>query len=128
MKSYSELLQHSDWDSRLEYLKLWDTPHLSPRHMSPSFYKSRKWLQVRDSIIRRDLGFDMGVANVFIYGNVYVHHINPLSEEDIINDSWKLYDPENLIAVSHDTHNAIHYKPKQEDKYVERRPDDTKLW
>lgn len=127
MKRYSDVAQLSTFEERLDYLKLWDTPHVSPRTISEKFYKSTRWLHTRDNIIRRDLGCDLGILGVYIYGSIYVHHMNPITEEDITQDSDKLYDPENLISTSLDTHNAIHYK-KDVMPYVERRPGDTKLW
>lgn len=126
--SHSELTQLETFDERLEYLKLWGVPHTSPRHLSQSFYKHKLWLATRDAIIKRDWGFDLGVFGIYIHGPVYVHHMNPLSEEDILEWSPKLFDPENLIATSMKTHNLIHYKPSEKLPYVERRPEDTKLW
>lgn len=126
-KTYSKMMEFKTFDERLDYLKLWDIPHVSPRSISESFYKSKRWLATRDEIIKRDLACDLGVFGIYIYTPIYVHHINPITEEDIVKDSWKLYDPENLISSSRQTHNSIHYKPK-EDAYVERKPGDTKLW
>jgi hypothetical protein len=96
--------------------------------MSEEFYKSRTWRILRKQIIDRDFGFDLGVVGVYIDGNMYVHHINPIEEYDIIHMTRKLLDPENLITVSLNTHNLIHYNVKQKEQWVERRPGDTKLW
>lgn len=82
-------------------------------------------------IIDRDIGFDLGVFGIYIEGIVLVHHINPITEHDIIYQTSKLLDPENLITTSIDTHNKIHYgSPKITDGgvWVERTPGDTKLW
>ena len=127
-KSYSELITFNSYAERLEYLKLLDNNATSPRHISGRFYKSRLWLDLRDTIIKRDLTFDLGIFGMYIDGPIFVHHINPISEEDIINLTSKLLDPENLICTSLTTHNAIHYKQKVKDVYVERTAGDTILW
>ena len=126
-RSYSDLTKLPDYASRLEYLKLLDNNADSPRSISMAFYQSRTWKIIREMVIARDFGFDLGVFGMYISGPIYVHHINPISKEDILNRTSKLTDPENLICVSHDTHLAIHYK-RSEEEYVERRPGDTILW
>lgn len=128
MKSYSELITIDSFDDRLEYLKLLDNNATSPRHMSMPFYKSLWWKAVRQRIIERDLGFDLGVFGIYINSHIYVHHINPINENDIIHQTKKLLDPENLITVSMDTHNRIHYRKEEKEQWVERQPGDTKLW
>lgn len=128
MKSYSELIQIESFADRLEYLKLLDNNATSPRHMSAQFYTSRTWRALRKSIIDRDLGFDLGVFGVYIDGTMLVHHINPINESDIIYQTAKLLDPENLITVSINTHNLIHYNKVEKTSWVERTPGDTKLW
>lgn len=128
MKSYSELILLKSYEERLEYLKLLDNNVNSPRHVSSSFYKSSTWLRVRKAIIDRDMGFNLGVEGIYIEGNMIVHHINPITESDIIYQTDKLTNPENLITTSTDTHNRIHYNTKIKEKLVERKPGDTKLW
>lgn len=128
MRSYTELIKLDSYSERLEYLKLLDNNVTSPRHMSEQFYKSHAWMTLRKSIIDRDLGFDLGVFGVYIPSIVIVHHIDPIEESDIVYQTRKLLDPDNLITTSLDTHNKIHYKQEVEDKWVERRPGDTKLW
>lgn len=128
MRSYSELITIPTFKERLEYLKLLDNNATSPRHMSEQFYKSHWWRTVRKQIIDRDLGFDLGVMNVYINDVIIVHHINPINEFDIINQTKKLLDPENLITTSLNTHNLIHYKQKKEEVWVERTPGDTIFW
>ena len=127
-RTYSELITLKSFSERLEYLKLGDNNALSPRHMSLSFYKSKIWETTRDIILQRDLGFDLGVFGVYVEGPMYVHHINPISEHDIIHMTKKLLDPENLITTSRETHNKIHYNQQEKDVWVERKPGDTKLW
>jgi predicted HNH restriction endonuclease len=96
--------------------------------MSAQFYQSRTWKTLRQQIIDRDLGFDLGVFGVYVNGIVLVHHINPITETDIIHQTKKLLDPENLITTSGNTHNLIHYNTKEKEQWVERKPGDTKLW
>src|SRR5699024_432796 len=108
MKSYSELITIDNFKDRLEYLKLLDNNALSPRHMSMDFYKSRTWKTIRKMTMDRDMGFDLGMFGVYIDGPVYVHHINPIEEYDIIYQTDKLLSLDNLITTSHNTHNLIH--------------------
>ncbi len=111
----------------MEYLQLNDNNYNSPRDKSQTLFKSVAWQRTRLQIINRDLAFDLGVFGMYIYDRVIVHHINPVTMEDIMYESPSLFDPENLITVSHDTHNRIHYGT--EDKsYVERTPGDTIQW
>ena len=126
-RSYSEVMQFQDYHNRLEYLKLLDNNATSPRHISGEFYRSDLWKGIRADIIKRDCRFDLGIFGLYIDGPVYVHHINPIDEQDIINMTQKLLSYDNLICTSLNTHNAIHYK-QQIDEYVERRPGDTKPW
>jgi hypothetical protein len=128
MKSYSELITIPTFVERLEYLKLLDNNATSPRNISGEFYKSSLWIRVRQSIIDRDQGFDLGIFGVYIDSPMFVHHINPIDESDIIYRTRRLLDPENLITSSLDTHNAIHYKQEEKEIWVERVPGDTKLW
>jgi hypothetical protein len=128
MRSYSELINFPTFSERLSYLKLLDNNVSSPRHMSYSFYQSRVWKAFRKTIIDRDLGFDLGVFGVYIDGPMLVHHINPITESDIVYQTWKLMDPNNVITVSGVTHNLIHYNKKEKETWVERGPRDTILW
>ena len=128
IRSYSELMKFDSFKDRLEYLKIGDNNVLSPRHMSMDFYKSHAWLSTRDIILQRDLGFDLGVFGVYIDGPMYVHHINPIEEYDIIHMTKRLLDPENLITTSDDTHKKIHYSSIEKEEWVERTPGDTILW
>lgn len=128
MKSYSELIKINSFQERLEYLKLLDNNATSPRHMSEQFYKSHTWRILRKQIIDRDLRFDLGCNGVYIKDTAIVHHINPINEHDIIYQTRKLLDPDNLITTSVHTHNLIHYNREVKDVWVERTPGDTKLW
>lgn len=128
MKSYSELILIDGFYDRLDYLKLLDNNASSPRHMSMQFYKSRIWLNVRQQILDRDSGFDLGVFGVYVNGPMTVHHINPINEQDILLQTKRLLDPENLITTSDNTHKLIHYNQQEKEQWVERTPGDTKPW
>jgi hypothetical protein len=134
VRTYSELIQYDTFDERFEYLKLSGGVGRSTfgfdRYMNQRFYSSREWEEIRQHIIIRDQGCDLGVVGFEIFINPLVHHINPMSVENISHkESWVL-DPEYLILTSHNTHNKIHFGvPKLTPKVVmERRPEDTKLW
>lgn len=126
-RSYYELSKIKGYKNRLEYLKLLDNNVDSPRLMSGAFFTSHAWRTIRDQVIFRDGRFDLGVFGLYIDGPVYVHHINPLKEYDIINMTEKVTSMDNLISTSLKTHNAIHYKDTEEE-YVERKPGDTIPW
>lgn len=126
-RSYEELKNLESWSERLEYLKLLDGNAKSPRGISMGFYKSHKWKFIREQVITRDLGFDLGANGIYITGKMFIHHINPIDESDILNQTKKLTDLNNLILCSQETHNLIHYGNPVEE-YVERQPGDTKLW
>ena len=101
------------FEERFDYLKLdgvvgQDTFGYD-RIFNQMLYSSPKWKKVRDEVIVRDNGCDLGAEGYEIGGRIIVHHINPITMDDIINESSILFDPENLIATSHITHNAIHY-------------------
>lgn len=128
MKSYSELIKYETFEERLAYLKLLDNNATSPRHMSMAFYQSHIWKVTRQQIIDRDFGFDLGVFGVYVPDSIIVHHINPINENDILYQTQKLLDPENLITTSKVTHNRIHYNVTEKEVWVERTPGDTKLW
>lgn len=133
-RSYSELSRLESFEERFQYLRLdgavgQDTFGFD-RYLNQRFYHSREWKAARDWVISRDMGCDLGVPGHEIYGKIYIHHLNPISIDNITNDREKLIDPEYLICVSHNTHNAIHYGdesllPKAP---IERRPNDTCPW
>jgi 5-methylcytosine-specific restriction endonuclease McrA len=94
------------------------------------FYASREWKQVREAVILRDNGCDLGVPGFEINGALVVHHINPIKEDDIVHSHEWVLNPEFLITTTHDTHNAIHYGDSSllRTEFVERKPGDTRLW
>lgn len=134
MKTYKELSRLESFEERFNYLALnsevgMDTFGFN-RYLNQGFYKSKEWKRLRNQIIIRDNGCDLGCEDRPIFGRIILHHINPITEDDIINSVDCLLDPENLICVSHDTHNAIHYGSLDLIKkdVVERTKGDTKLW
>ena len=144
-KTYSELCQYATFEDRFHYLQLhgkvgFDTFGFD-RYLNQSFYQSREWRQFRDRIIVRDGGCDLGckdhpIADITVSGGkvsrtrITIHHINPLTKEDILEHREALFDPENVISVSDATHKAIHYGDESvlRPTYEERRPGDTCLW
>lgn len=127
--SYEELSEIEAFGDRLRYLSLRDKGYKSPRQFSNPFYKSPIWLALRDEVIARDGGYDLGIPGMEIEGPIYVHHMIPIEPDDILE--WHvdiILNPDKLITCSHDTHMAIHYGKLSDEKPVERKPNDTKLW
>ena len=112
-KSYSELVKLQTLRARFEYLKLSDKVGKETfgfdRYLNQRFYKSAEWNRLRDEIIIRDNGCDMGLEDYPINGRIIIHHMNPLTPNDILFHGDFLLNTDNLICVSHNTHNAIHY-------------------
>lgn len=134
IKSYSELIQLKTFEERLEYLKLRGNVGRETfgydRYLNQIFYKSAEWLSVRDIIIVRDGACDLGIPDQDIYTNILVHHINPITIDDVIKRSPKLLDPENLICTRKSTHDIIHYVKDNTIPVIsiERTPNDTTPW
>lgn len=133
-RSYRDLRRLSTFEERFRYLALRGRVGRETfgfdRWVNQGFYKSREWRQARDQVIVRDSGCDLGVEGYEIYDKIYIHHINPITLEQIERGDPCLVDPDNLITVTHQTHNAIHYGNERllPSPLVERRPGDTKLW
>lgn len=129
-KTYSECVALESYSERLNYLRTYgNNPSNANRVLMNEFYKSSAWLAIRDTVIKRDLAQDLGVQNLFIEeGPILVHHIVPITIDDVMDGSFLLFDLENLITVSLDTHNSIHYFKEKTFEYVERKPGDTLLW
>lgn len=112
-KSYSELIKLQTYEERLKYLKLDGRVAAetfgSERYLNQTFYKTQEWLSVRNAVIVRDSACDLGIDDREIYDRILVHHINPITPNDINTRSSKLLDPENLICTSKKTHDCIHY-------------------
>ena len=134
IRRYTDLIQYDSFVERYRYLKLngqvgIDTFGLD-RYLNQTLYRSYKWRKVRNQIIMRDNGCDLGMDGFDIFGKIIVHHMNPLTLEQIEDDSDDIYNPEFLICVSHMTHNAIHYGDENllPQLPIERIPNDTCLW
>lgn len=133
MLTYSDLILLKTFEERLDYLRVDGLPSeitFGPlRKLNQRFYNSPAWKRVRDEVISRDLGFDLGVPGYDIFGKVLVHHMNPLRPKDLVYNTSYALDPEFLITVSNDTHLSIHFgyevDPPME---IERFKGDTKLW
>lgn len=112
-RSYSELILLPTFKERYEYLRLdgviGEETFGFDRYVNQRFYKSREWKQVRDLVIIRDNGCDLGIEGFDIYGKIFIHHMNPIMLRDIQNATEFLLNPEYLICTTLDTHNAIHY-------------------
>lgn len=133
-RSYSQLQQLQTFLERFEYLSLRgqvgrDTFGFD-RWMNQEFYHSHEWRTTRRQVIVRDLGCDLGVDGYEIHEGILIHHINPLTPEDLQTGAELALDFDNLITTSHRTHNAIHYGDERllPRVVIERKPGDTKLW
>ena len=133
-KSYSELIKLSTFEERYNYLRLsgkvGEDIFGSRRFLNQDFYRSKEWKELRNKIIVRDNGLDLGIRDV---GStiLYIHHINPITIEDFEKNPYKLIDPENLISTTKRTHDAIHYGKAgviNLNDYVDREPFDTCPW
>lgn len=133
-RSYRELIQIPTFEDRFEYLKLsgqvGEATFGFDRYLNQRFYQSKEWRQLRNKVIARDNACDMAFPDYDIPGLILIHHINPISVEDIEKSSDALFDMDNVVCVSYDVHNAIHFGdasliPKP---LVERKPNDTIPW
>lgn len=134
IRTYSELLTIPTFEERYEYLKLSgrvaEQTFGFDRWLNQVFYRSSQWRQLRNQIIIRDNGCDLGIEGREIFDKIYVHHMNPLLKNDIVDKTEYLLNPEYLICVSHMTHEAIHYGDSNllMKDFVERTPGDTSPW
>ena len=112
-RSYTELIQLDTFEKRFEYLKLDGKVGAmtfgSSRILNQALYQSYEWKKIRDQIIFRDNGCDLGVEGHELFETAYIHHLNPITKKQILDRDPILFDPENLITVSYQTHQAIHY-------------------
>ena len=114
IRTYSELITFKTHAERFKYLRLCGSVGKETfgfdRHLNQMMYqRDSKWKSSRDAVIVRDNGCDLGIEGREIYGKIIVHHMNPITIDDIINERDWIYDPEFLISTMHSTHNAIHY-------------------
>ena len=133
-KTYSELCKLKTFEERVNYLRTSSSIGVDTfgfdRYLNQALYRSKEWKQLRSKIIMRDLGCDLGVKGYDILGRPIIHHINPITKEDVLNRSSALFDPENLITTTHRTHNLIHYGYEQQNLFttIDRTPNDTSPW
>jgi len=134
IRTYSDLSSIPDFEGRYEYLRLNGTVGGSTfgfdRYLNQGFYTSYEWKAVRQEVIIRDNGCDLGIPGYDITSDILVHHMNVVTTDDILHREEWILDPEFLITTTHNTHNAIHYGNKSllPKPFVERRPGDTRLW
>lgn len=134
IRTYSELRRFDTFEERFDYLQLKGVVGESTfgfdRYINQQFYGSVQWRQVRDRVISRDLGMDLGVEGYEIHDRVIIHHMNPMTAEDIDDGEDHILDPNYLITTTHNTHNAIHYGNKGllRQPFKERLRGDTKIW
>lgn len=134
IRCYAELVNLDGFDERFGYLKLGGGVGHSTfgfdRHINQRFYMSREWQDIRQYVLVRDEGCDLGVPGYEIHYRPLIHHMNPMSVDDILHKEEWILDPNFLITTTHDTHNAIHYGVNNlHPKIVtSRSPRDTKLW
>lgn len=133
-RAYSELRRLETLEERFRYLSLRGRVGRETfgfdRYLNQQFYASTEWKQIRTHVIARDEGCDLGVTGYDIHDRIYIHHMNPMTVDDVVTGDSSILDPEFLIVVSQRTHNAIHYGTEGSllRPLVERRPGDTKLW
>jgi len=135
LRTYQHLLTLPTFEERFQYLKLDGKVGKETfgfdRYFNQKFYRSTEWKQIRNYVIARDQGCDLAIFDRQIYGRVYVHHMNPISLEDIKDATEYLLNAEYLVCVSKETHDAIHYGDGSllmTTNPIERAPGDTKLW
>lgn len=134
IRSYSELRHLETFEERFDYLQLngvvSDRTFGGERWLNQRFYTSSEWKRIRQYVIARDEGCDLGIEGFEIYDRIIIHHMNPITPQDITEFNESIIDPKFLISVTLNTHNAIHYGNKDTlpKPFVERRPNDHILW
>lgn len=134
IRSYEELSELETFEERFRYLQIQGEVGCATfgfdRWVNQRFYASREWKRARDLAIIRDGSCDLGIPDREIHSRLIVHHMNPLTQEDIEHGTRMALDLDNLICTTHDTHNAIHFgdESKPTKLYVPRTAGDTKLW
>lgn len=134
LRTFSELSRLHTFEERFDYLSLrsnvGDSTFGFERYLNQAFYRSAEWKHIRHVVIARDEGMDLGVDGHEIHDRIIIHHMNPMTIEQVEHGDLDILNPEYLITTTHNTHNAIHFGdvsllPKP---FVERRPGDTKSW
>ena len=132
IRTHEELRSLRTFDERFEYLKLngrvSDLTFGFDRYLNQIFYRSPIWLKTRRDIIIRDLGCDLGLDGYELNGKIIIHHMNPISKDDILNNTDYLLNPNYLISTCLRTHNAIHYGEQSPNIITERHMNDTCPW
>ena len=134
IRTYSELITLPTFEERYRYLKIGGTVGEETfgfdRYLNQSFYKTKEWLRIRDHVIVRDQGCDLAMIDREIRGKILVHHMNPITKEDIVRRTKYLLDPEYLICTVKNTHDAIHYGDESLliKAPIERQKNDTCPW
>lgn len=134
IRTYSELETYDTFEDRFRYLALQGDVGRSTfgfdRYINQEFYTSRQWRQLRHHIIARDLGCDLGVDGYEIHAQILIHHMNPITAQDIMHNDPDILDPEFLITTTMRTHNAIHFGDESQlpRPLTVRTPGDTQLW
>ena len=134
VRTYSDLSKFLTFKDRYDYLRLGGVVGESTfgfdRYLNQVFYRSQRWKKVRDHVIIRDLGCDLGIEGREIHEKILIHHMNPITIDDVMNESDYLIDPEFLITTTLNTHNAIHYGDESllMISLVERTRHDTCPW
>ena len=135
IKTYEELKALKTFEDRFKYLEIGGHIGIESfgfnRYLNQNFYKSYEWQKIREKVILRDNGMDLGVEGYPIENRIVIHHINPITIDDVLDRNPDIFNPDYLICCSHQTHNALHYG---DEGYLgrfaiaERRPDDTTPW
>jgi len=134
IRTYSEFRRLQTFEDRFDYLQLNGAVGIetfgSERYLNQRFYTSQEWRHVRNHVIARDSGLDLGCEDYPIFEKIIIHHMNPITKDDVLHNREYILDPEYLITTTHDTHNALHYGNRLNivPVMIERRPGDTKLW
>lgn len=133
-RSYTEFCTILGFRERFRYLHLRAAIGIQTfgfdRYLNQMFYRSPEWRNARSEVIARDRGCDLGVEGYEIYDRIAIHHMNPMTVDEIVHGDEQVLDPEFLITVSHRTHNAIHFGDESllVTPFTARRPGDTRLW
>jgi hypothetical protein len=134
IRTYTELRRIASFEDRFKYLAVHSSIGIATfgfeRWLNQAFYTSATWRTCRHIVIARDLGCDLGVEGYEVHDKIIVHHMNPVTVQQVEDRDPSIFDPEFLISVSHNTHNAVHYGNEKllAKPLVERRPNDTRLW
>lgn len=134
IRTYSELITLPTFLERFEYLRLDGCVGVETfgydRYLNQTLYRTAEWKRFRNKIIVRDNGCDLGCDGYEMFGKILVHHINPITVDDVLNRNPKIFDPDNVISTCLNTHNAIHYGDESLliTEPIERKPNDTCLW